>query len=73
MRIHAPNLRTELKNLMLGDETGAFLKTEVEHVYQAVEKTAGPLATDGGFLGSDIYGSLPELGWERLAKQFLRN
>jgi glycine cleavage system H lipoate-binding protein len=73
LRIHTRNLRPELKDLMIGDETGTFLKSEIEQVYQAVENVSGPLAADGGFLGDDIYGSLPELGWEKLTQTFPRN
>jgi hypothetical protein len=73
LRIHVTDLRADLKNLLIGDETEKFLKDEVAAVYQAVEDIAGPLAADGGFLGRDIYGSLPELGWDNLAKKFLRS
>lgn len=73
VRIHATDLRADLKELMIGDETQDFLKSEIEQVHQAVENVAGPLATDGGFLGSDIYGSMPELGWDKLVKKFLRS
>ena len=73
LRIHVTDLRADLKNLLIGDETEKFLKDEVAAVYQAVEDIAGPLAADGGFLGRDIYGSLPELGWDNLAKRFLRS
>ena len=73
LRIHATDLRADLKNLLIGDETEKFLADEVAGVYQAVEEVAGPLAADGGFLGPDIYGSLPELGWDKLAKKFLRS
>jgi glycine cleavage system H lipoate-binding protein len=73
MRIHATDLRTDLKELMIGGETQDFLKNEIDQVHQAVEDVAGPLAADGGFLGSDIYGSMPELGWDKLAKKFLRS
>jgi hypothetical protein len=37
-----------------------------------IEDVAGPLAADGGNLSSDIYGALPELGWNNLTKNFLR-
>ena len=72
LRIYAPDLRSDLKDLMIDRETEKFLKDEVDEVYRAVEAVAGPLAADGGYLGQDIYGNLPELGWETLAKKFLR-
>lgn len=73
LRIHATDLRTDLKALMIGAETEKFLKNEVAQVYRAVEAVAGPLAADGGYLGRDIFGSMPALGWDCLAKKFLRN
>lgn len=73
LRVHARNLREDLKNLMIGDESSAFVKEEVNRLYQVVEEVAGPLAADGGHLAEDIYGTMPEIGWERLTKSFLRS
>lgn len=72
MRVHPGNLRKDLKNLMINQETVGFLGGEVEQLYQVIEESAGFLAADGGDLGKDIYGNMPQLGWERLAKLFLR-
>jgi glycine cleavage system H lipoate-binding protein len=71
MQVHANNLRGDLKKLMIRDETRAFLAGEIDRLYDVIEETAGPLAADGGQLGDDIYGNLPEIGWERLGKLFL--
>jgi len=72
VRVHAGQLREDLKNLMIGDESSAFVKKEVNRLYQAVEEAAGPLAADGGHLAHDIYGTMPEIGWRKLTKLFLR-
>jgi hypothetical protein len=72
MTVHAHRLREDLKNLMIHKESKAFLGEEVGRLYGLIEDTAGPLAADGGRLGEDIYGSLPQLGWERLVRGFLR-
>jgi glycine cleavage system H lipoate-binding protein len=72
MTVHAPRLREDLKNLMIHEESKTFLGEEVRRLYGVIEDTAGPLAADGGRLGEDIYGSLPDLGWDRLVKGFLR-
>jgi len=37
-----------------------------------IEETAGPLATDGGYLNDDIFGHMPEIGWKKLTRLFLR-
>ena len=72
LRVFPDNLRNNLSDLMLGGESQSFLDEEVERLYQVVEDTIGPLAADGGYLGDDIYGNLPQIGWERLADQFFK-
>jgi len=71
VRVHADNLRRDLKNLMIGHETQDFIGAEVDRLYRLIEDEAGPLAADGGQLGHDIYGNLPQIGWRRLVKKFL--
>lgn len=70
LRIHSNNLRHDLKNLMISSETEAFLKQEVGRLYQVIDDTV-PMAADGGHLGDDIYGKMPEIGWGKLTKLFL--
>jgi len=73
LRLHCTNLRQDLKNLMIGDQAGEFIDQEVEHLYRVIEETAGPLAAaDGGYLGDDIFGHLPQVGWQKLTRMFLR-
>jgi len=71
MRVQAERLRKDLKELMINEETGDFIKGQVDRLYNIIEEVSGPLAADGGDLGNDIYGSMPEIGWERLTKTFL--
>jgi len=47
------------------------MSDEVGRLEGMIEDVAGPLATDGGFLTQDIYGNLPDLGWNNLTKAFL--
>jgi glycine cleavage system H lipoate-binding protein len=72
LRAHARQLRTNLHDLMIGEQASAFMQTEIERLLRKVEEKTGPLAADGGELGSDIYGHLPQLGWDELAAAFLR-
>ncbi|MEJ2658632.1 MAG: glycine cleavage system protein H [Desulfobacterales bacterium] len=72
LRIHAHNLRQELKHLMIGDETEMFYSQEVGRLHQVIEDAIGPLAADGGQFHHDIFGNLPQLEWEGLTKLFLR-
>jgi glycine cleavage system H lipoate-binding protein len=71
LRAHSKNLRKDLQNLMIGSETKDFFKQEVDRLYQVIEDAAGPLAADGGQLGNDIFGNIPQAGWNRLVKLFL--
>jgi glycine cleavage system H lipoate-binding protein len=71
MRIHAPNLRNDLKNLMIGTETKDFVEKEVDRLFQVIEEEAGPIAADGGNLVDDIYGNVPGIKWDKLARLFL--
>jgi len=73
MSVHCNNLRGELKNLMINNETGDFMEGEVARLYEVIEDVAGPLAADGGDLSHDIYGNMPQLGWERITKIFLKS
>ena len=71
MRMHSNNLRRDLKNLMIGDQAGEYLDKEIESLYQVIEEEVGPLAADGGYLGDDIYGNLPQTSWQKLTRTFL--
>jgi glycine cleavage system H lipoate-binding protein len=73
MRLHTNNLRRDLKNLMIGDQAGAYLDAEINSLYQVIEEEAGPLAADGGYLGHDIYGNLPQTSWQKLTRMFLKH
>ncbi len=73
VRAHSKDLRRDMKDLMIGDETTTFLRSEIEQLTAVIEETAGPLAADGGHLGDDLYGKLPQLGWNRLTRMFLRS
>jgi len=71
LQVHSKSLRDDLKTLMIRNETRDFLAGEIDRLFEVIEETAGPLAADGGQLGSDIYGSLPSIGWDKLTGIFL--
>jgi glycine cleavage system H lipoate-binding protein len=73
MTLHPQNLRKELKTLMIDRETEGFLDHEVDHLHHLIEEVSAPLAADGGTLAKDVFGAMPQLGWERLTRSFLRN
>jgi glycine cleavage system H lipoate-binding protein len=70
--VHSPDIKTAAKKLM--DDTAGlgWINGEVSKLEHMIEEKVGPLAADGGFLTNDIYGSLPDLGWDNLTKSFLR-
>lgn len=72
MTLHPQNLRKEIRTLMIARETESFLAQEVDHLHQLIEEVSVPLAADGGTLGNDVFGAMPQLGWERLTRTFLR-
>jgi len=72
MIVQPDRLRDDLKNLMIHKETSDFMGGQVDRLYQEIEEAAGPMATDGGFLGDDIYGNMPQFDWKRLTKIFLK-
>jgi hypothetical protein len=57
------NLRRDLKNLIIGEQAGAYLDAEINRLYQVIEEAVGSLAANGGYLGHDIYGNLPQTSW----------
>ena len=57
---------------MFGEQAGEYLDAEIGRLYEVIEEDIGPLAADGGYLGDDIYGNLPGVGWEKLTRLFLR-
>jgi glycine cleavage system H lipoate-binding protein len=70
--VHSPDVKSAAKHLM-SDETGVdWINGEVGILEEMVTEVAGPLAADGGTFGSDIYGNLPGLDWQKLTQAFLK-
>ena len=70
--IRTPDIKGTVKKLMTDAESLNWMNGELNTLENMIEKVAGPLAADGGYLGEDIYGNLPELGWKNLTKVFLK-
>jgi hypothetical protein len=73
VRLHTNQMRRALKELFKGKRLQSFLQREVQRLFGDIEAVAGPLTADGGLLADDIFGSLPDLGWEQIAARYLRN
>jgi hypothetical protein len=66
------NLRRNLKNLLFGTESLAWMDDESQRLTSLLSDTAGHrLAATGGEAISDIYGSVPNADWDRLVSEFL--
>jgi glycine cleavage system H lipoate-binding protein len=73
MVVEPVKLLSRLRNLFFEDESRVWLEDEAVNLTGMVaEETGMRLAATGGRALPDIFGRLPELGWERLAKTFLR-
>jgi len=72
MRVKSDDLRDNLKNLMIHNETKDFIGAEVDRLQVMMRDAGVATAADGGYPGYDIFGNLPQLGWENLVKEFLR-
>jgi len=72
MIIEPTKLKMNLKNLIFGDESTAWMEDESSRLAALVTEEADyKLAATGGRAVNDIYGQMPELGWDTLVKTFL--
>jgi len=70
--VRTPDIKATMNDLITDTKSLAWMNTEVSNLENMVEDVAGPLAADGGHLADDIYGNLPQLGWNNLTKRFLK-
>lgn len=73
MVIEPRNLRKNLKNLLYGVESLAWTDDEAGRLTSLLDEEGGyRMAATGGEAVSDIYGAVPEIGWDRLVDAFLQ-
>jgi glycine cleavage system H lipoate-binding protein len=72
MRVHATDLRQDLKRLMIGSEAKELINEDLALLMELIENETRPLAADGGNLLRDVFGNVPEIGWERLVQLLFR-
>jgi glycine cleavage system H lipoate-binding protein len=70
--VRTPDIKTAMGKLMTDQSSLTWMNTEVKNLEDMIEELTGPLAADGGYLAEDIYGNLPQLGWNLLAQKFLK-
>ena len=72
MVIQPKNLRKSLKNLLFCVESLAWTDDEATRLTTMLDEEGGyRMAATGGEAVDDIYGSVPEIGCDRLVKTFL--
>ena len=69
--VRVPDIKENAKRLMVDADSMSWMSKEVIRLEKMVENVAGPLAADGGYLVNDIFGNVPELGWDNLVHNFL--
>lgn len=73
MVIQPKSLRKNLKNLLFDAESVAWTEDEASRLGALLGGDSRyPLLATGGEAIKDIYGTVPEIGWERLVQEFLR-
>ena len=70
--VRTPDIKGTAKKLMSDTSSMNWINGEVHTLENMIETVAGPLAADGGYLRQDIYGNLPDLGWQELTRTFLK-
>ena len=71
--VRTPDVKATMGKLMIDQSSLSWMNSEVSNLEGMIEEVAGPLAADGGYLADDIYGNLPDLGWNNLTKKFLKS
>jgi len=73
MVIQPKNLRKNLKNLLYGVESIAWTDDEATRLTRLLDEESDyRMAATGGDAIGDIYGAVPEIGWDRLVASFLQ-
>lgn len=78
MVIQPTSLKNNLKNLFFGKESVSWIDDEFFKLQRLVADTYGEtmphaLAATGGEAVTDIFGEMPEVGWDRLVDTFLHS
>ncbi|MEW5724561.1 MAG: hypothetical protein AB1896_15730 [Thermodesulfobacteriota bacterium] len=72
MVIEPIRLRLGLRNLLFEEESQAWLEDEAARLTSMIAQETGyRLAATGGRALPDIYGQVPDIGWEHLTREFL--
>ncbi len=70
--VAATNLKPDLKQLVSGEASTAWIEEETARLLALLEPSVDATLQAGGSLIDNVYGQFPELGWDRLVREFLR-
>jgi glycine cleavage system H lipoate-binding protein len=65
------NLKPDLEKMLFGQCNVAWMEHESQRLLGLLESAAGVTLPSGGVLIDDVFGAYPQLGWERLVREFL--
>jgi hypothetical protein len=64
--------KRDLKGLYYGNESDRWLEGEVQALLQMIGPEYGRMAATGAEPVADVFGTLPGMDWDVLARTFLR-
>jgi hypothetical protein len=65
--------KRNLKKLLFGQQCDAWIEAEQQHLLALIGPEYRQMAATGGQVVDDLYGSIPEIGWDRIVQDFLRS
>ena len=65
------NLKSDLEKMLFGQCNVAWMEHESHRLLGMLESMAGVTMPSGGMIIDDVFGAYPQLGWERLVREFL--
>jgi len=68
--VEAPDLRTNLKNLLVGSLARSWMEDAAARLRGRLPAPAGPVAQDGGVGVEDLGSQIPEEAWSDLAREY---
>lgn len=67
------HLPKDVDNLLIGEASTHWIEEETGRLLEMLDPSVGATLQAGGGLIDDVIGQCPELGWDRLVKEFLRS
>ncbi len=71
MKVHAPNISKNLKNLLSGRLARKWMEGVKENLFARMNYNLGAVSQDGGILVDGIARNLNREKWDKIAKEFL--